>query len=102
MRSLGRWPQPPKPPVGFTRGGGGKYVRSMYRPVENGTLIRIQFDWWKSYAILPHKMISGKWIWGKTVYKRVVWRYTGFVDEPFTEYGTIFDVLNDIENPTVL
>jgi len=65
--------------------------------VENGELVSVQHNWWKSFAIFPHRTISKKWVWLKPVYKRVVWRYTGFTDEPFTEYGEFFDVIKNIE-----
>ena len=61
--------------------------------MEYGDLVSIQHDWWNSFALFPHKTVSGKWIWLERCCKRVVWRYTGFTDEPFTEYGTIFDVI---------
>ena len=60
-------------------------------------IVSIQHNWWKSFALLPCRTISGKWIWLEVVYKRVVWRYTGFTDEPFTEYGTLFDVIKNSE-----
>lgn len=62
------------------------------RSKEYGMLVTVQHDWWRSFALFPHRTISDKWIWGRC-YKRVVWRYTGFTDEPFTEYGTLFDVM---------
>ena len=60
--------------------------------VEN-EIVAVQYNWWKSFALFPHRTVSGKWVWMEVVYKRVVWRYTGFTDEPFTEYGTMFDVI---------
>ena len=62
-----------------------------------GDIVSVQHDWWPSWAILPHRTIGGKWVWLKPVYKRVVWRYTGFIDEPFTEYGDLLDVLKHNE-----
>lgn len=49
--------------------------------------------WYKMFAILPHKTISGQWVWLGTIYKRRIWRHTGIIDEPFTEYCTLFDIL---------
>jgi hypothetical protein len=60
--------------------------------MSDGDLISVQINWWPSWAVFPHRSVSGNWIWGKC-YKRVVWRYTGFSDEPFTEYGNAFDIL---------
>ena len=60
-------------------------------------LVAVQIDWWPSFALLPHRTITGEWIWFRKCYKRIVWRYTGFVDEPFTEYATMFDILKDTE-----
>jgi hypothetical protein len=68
---------------------------SKHSPV-TGDLVAVQIDWWKSFVIFPHKSITNNWIWG-SCYKRIVWRYTGFIDEPFTEYGTLFDVLQSTE-----
>jgi hypothetical protein len=63
--------------------------------IKIGTITAVEIDWWKSYAWLPHKTISGRWVWLELVYKRRVWVYTGFVDEPETQYGTLFDMLED-------
>ena len=60
-------------------------------------LTTVQIDWWPSFALWPARTISGRWIWLRKCYKRIVWRYTGFVDEPFTEYATMFDILKDAE-----
>jgi hypothetical protein len=36
------------------------------------------------------------------IYHRRVWRYTGFISEPFSEYGDVFDVLRaDIPEDTI-
>lgn len=75
---------------------GAKYLTNIPVPPLN-TLVSIQHDWWPSFALFPHKTISGKFIWLKPCYKRVVWRYTGFTDEPFTEYATVLDILADTE-----
>ena len=60
-----------------------------------GTVVAIEHDWVKSFAILPHRTISDKWIWLKTIYVRRVWVYTGFVDEPETQYAELFDLLRE-------
>lgn len=61
--------------------------------MQQGEIVSVQIDWWPSFALLPHRTVSGKWIMWRRCYKRIVWRYTGFADEPFTEYGELFDVL---------
>lgn len=60
-------------------------------------IVSVQHNWWRSFALLPCKTLSGKWVWMEMVYKRVVWRYTGVHIEPFTEYGTLFDVIKHNE-----
>lgn len=61
--------------------------------MDHGELVGVEIDWWKTFAVFPHRTIPGRWIWLKPIYKRIVWRYTGFTDEPFTEYGTFLDIL---------
>jgi len=56
-------------------------------------LVTVQIDWWPSFAVFPHRTITGQWIWFRKCYKRIVWRYTGMHEEPFTEYATMFDIL---------
>ena len=58
-----------------------------------GELTSIEIGWYESFVFLPHRTISGRWVWWEKIYKRRVWRCTGFVDEPFTEYGDLFDLL---------
>ena len=65
----------------------------MIQVTNPGDVVSVQIDWWRSFALLPHKTISGQWIWLKPVYKRIVWVYTGFADEPEVQYGTIVDIL---------
>lgn len=67
----------------------------IYRPMEPGTILEIELDWYKSFAILPHKTISGRWVWLRPIYKRIVWVYTGFVDEPESQYADIFEILKN-------
>jgi len=61
--------------------------------VEPGDVVAVEHDWVKTFALLPHRTVSGRWVWLKSVYVRRVWVYTGFVDEPETQYGDLFDVL---------
>lgn len=63
--------------------------------MEIGELVKVEVNWHPTFVIFPHKTISGRWYYFKKIYKRRVWRYTGFVDEPFTEYGDVFDMLKE-------
>lgn len=65
----------------------------LYKLMPNGELIAIERDWTKIFALVPHKTITGKWVWLKTLYRRRVLFYTGFHNEPETQYGTLFDIL---------
>lgn len=71
-------------------------TKSDGQPVKQGDIIAVEHDWCKSFAIVPHKTISGQYVWLKSIYKRRVWVYTGFVDEPVTQYGELFDILKTI------
>jgi hypothetical protein len=55
------------------------------------------YPWRKTFALLPVKTVSGKYVWLKPVYKQKFWVIwgTGFHMEPHVEYGEIFDVLKD-------
>lgn len=68
-------------------------LQDRYRNLERGMVVAVEHDWVEVFAILPHKTIGGKWIWLKKIYCRRVWVYTGFVDEPETQYGNVFDML---------
>lgn len=57
-------------------------------------LVSIEYNWRPMFAIMPHKSISGKWIWLEKCAIRKVWR-GNFVPEPYIEYGNVFDVLRD-------
>lgn len=61
--------------------------------IKYGEVVGIEIDWYPSFALLPRRTVSNKWIWGKC-YKRIVWCYNGFTDEPFTQYGDLFDLLS--------
>jgi len=61
--------------------------------IETGDIVAVEHGWAKTFALLPHRTIGGRWVWFQTVYCRRVWVYTGFVDEPETQYGTVFDML---------
>lgn len=61
--------------------------------IPSGYITVVEVNWYESFALLPHKTISGRWVWLEKIYKRRVWKCTGFADEPFTEYGELFDLL---------
>lgn len=66
--------------------------QNRYRTTEPGDVVAVVYGWVPRLAIIPRRTISGSWVWGR-VYCRLVWVYTGFVDEPETQWGTLFDVL---------
>ena len=66
-----------------------------YRPIEVGDVVAVEHDWVRSFALLPHRTIGRRWVWLQPVYVRRVWIYTGFVDEPETQYANLFDILGD-------
>lgn len=54
--------------------------------------------WFKTFALLPKKTISGEWVWLKTLYVKRVWGCYGdqrFHCEPDNFYGTLVDVLKE-------
>ncbi len=57
------------------------------------------YPWHEVYAWLPVKTTSGKYVWGRKVYKRKFWVMwgTGFHMEPEVEYAEFFDILRDEE-----
>lgn len=58
-----------------------------------GMVTGVEHDWVPKFVFLPHRTVSGRWVWLKKVYIRRVWVYTGFIDEPETQYGTLLDTL---------
>ena len=68
-------------------------LKHRYGPIETGTVVSVEHDWVPTFALLPHKTITGKYIWLRKIYMRRVWIYTGFVDEPKTQYGDLFEIL---------
>lgn len=75
-------------------------IKRAYPGIESDTITAIEHDWMETFVLLPHRTISGRWVWLRKIYCRRVWRYTGFVDEPFTEYGDVFDILADEDSYT--
>lgn len=60
-----------------------------------GDVVAIEHNWVKTFALLPRKTTNKKYVWLKTIYKRRAWVYTGFIDEPETQYAELFDILKD-------
>jgi hypothetical protein len=80
----------------------GKFIHAgllMAGAYQNGRLISVQRSWKEKYALLPRRTISGHWVWLTKVFERRVWRSTGFAEEPYTEYATIFEIIVDGEIP---
>jgi hypothetical protein len=70
------------------------YMLIVHNPnIERGDVVSVEHGWVKTFVLLPHRTISGRWAWLKSVYVRRVWVYTGFIDEPETQYGDLFDLL---------
>lgn len=56
------------------------------------------YRWRQVRAWWPVQTISGKYVWGKKIYKQrcwVVWG-TGFHMEPHVEYAELFDILDQL------
>jgi hypothetical protein len=58
-----------------------------------GDLMMVEHAWHEIFALAPHKTVTGKWIWLRKIYRRRVWRSTGFAQEPLNEYGDLFEIL---------
>lgn len=58
-----------------------------------GDVTAVEHGWVKTFVILPRRTVGGRWVWLQKVYCRRVWVYTGFVDEPETQYANLFDIL---------
>lgn len=70
-----------------------RMLQHRYGTLQRGDVVAVEHDWIETFAVLPHRTISNKWVWFKKVYVRRVWVYTGFVDEPETQYGDMFDIM---------
>ena len=87
---------------------GGKLYNGIYNPNNNPALVMEELEiteriydgcdcypWRKTFALLPTKTISGKYVWLRTIYKRKFWAVwgKGFHMEPHVEYAELFDML---------
>jgi len=63
------------------------------KDIRLGDVVSIEHDWVQSFALIPHKTISGRWVWLQKIYIRRVWVYNGFTDEPDTQYAELFDII---------
>jgi hypothetical protein len=56
------------------------------------------YRWREVYAWWPVKTISGKYIWGRKIYKQRYWAVwgQGFHMEPHVEYAELFDILGQL------
>ena len=70
-------------------------LTTLANPNINAGEITFVDKWQKTFAILPKRTISGRIVWLKPIYRRRVWIYTGFIDEPDVQYGDLFDILKD-------
>ena len=53
------------------------------------------YPWHEVYAWLPVKTVSGKYAWGRKIYKRKIWVVwgRGFHMEPHVQYADLFEIL---------
>jgi hypothetical protein len=68
-------------------------LQDRYGNLETGTVVSVEHDWVPTFVVLPHRTIGNRWVWLKKVYIRRAWVYTGFVDEPETQYAELFDIV---------
>jgi hypothetical protein len=72
-----------------------EFLEKEFPMIKVNDIVAVEHDWVKTFVLLPHRTVSNKWVWFKQVYCRRVWIYTGFVDEPVTQYGDLFDLLKE-------
>lgn len=63
--------------------------------IKKNDITGIISGWVPTFVFFPRKTISNKWVWLKKVYSRRAMVYTGFIDEPMTQYGDIFDIIGE-------
>lgn len=73
-------------------------LRDRYGLIATGTVISVDGPWQRTWTLLPHRTVSGQWRWLSRIYSRRVRVYTGFIDEPRTQWGDFFDVLAQIDH----
>jgi hypothetical protein len=71
-------------------------IKHNFSNIQKGDIVNIEHDWAPTFVFLPHRTISNQWVWLKKVYCRRVWVYTGFIDEPETQYGNLIDVIKTL------
>ncbi len=52
-------------------------------------------DWKRTFAVLPHKTVTGKWIWlQRCFYRDIMVSDNGFIDEPDVQWARdAFEIL---------
>ncbi len=70
-----------------------KMINHRFLNIQINDVVAIEHGWVKTFAILPRQTISNKWVWMTSIFARRVWVYTGFIDEPETQYGDLFDII---------
>jgi hypothetical protein len=71
-------------------------IKHNFSNIQKGDIVDIEHNWTATFVFLPRRTISNRWVWFKKVYCRRVWVYTGFIDEPETHYGELFDVIKTL------
>ena len=79
--------------------GFDKFALNTFTPMKITSIITDGCDcypWHEVYAWLPVKTVTGKYVWGKKIFKRKIWVVwgTGFHMEPTVQYATTFDIIN--------
>lgn len=84
------------PPVNINRSLGWNLERQGMKITERIHNGADCYPWMEVRAWWPVKTISGKWVWGRKIYKQRYWAIwgTGFHMEPQVEYAELLDILN--------
>jgi hypothetical protein len=88
----------PKPKINFNRSLGWNLTNRKDMEITERIFDGADcYRWRLYYAWLPVKTISGKYVWGKKIYKQRYWAVWGqsFHMESHVEYAELFDILND-------
>ena len=70
-----------------------RILLDQFKDIKPGDVVAVEHGWVPKFVLFPHRTIGGQYVWLKRVYMRRVWVYTGFVDEPETQYAELFDIL---------